>query len=1356
MKCNIGLILKKFLDKEFSSFKNKFYCLDCRDGMSQLGFSFIKVLNIDKDFNNTLQGQLVDYKPLNQEKKELMICEECGSSKFQADRVEIEWGNIILIYVINSEERREKKSFHSNLFKDIPVELDLGDSNIFELKFLIHEDLKQVFPYVRHEDNYFELNDVLFKETVIDCKDKNFKVNPVLLSYFKKNPKERREMYKQSVNLNDIDADGFDFDNYKICNNNNILPEEIIRNLEFDMHEVELDDDDEILSDLDEDPEKNEHVLVLQNLNQERIQNYLKDFELDGSKYFNDVLIVAPGQGLRPIAACNFPDYDAICHPKSYCGYGQDYDRNRISYTRAIRNEINHWDRDRFGPQEILFKAKEKIKRDLSSCVSTALRKTKVDNLTKKDICDSDKVRQLISKNIAYKILPQIRTSNEYLMKKEHRAKRMIRQFGLCTFFFTLSISESNSPEFLKQAYKNIFHKDITLVEASNLSPDIKSKLVRDDPVLCTEYINHRSQVLLNYLKNSNGLFGENNVEHYMIRSEIQLRGTIHFHCVYWLRNAPVLIPYAKSDIRMENENKVIEFLDRFVSTKYLEDNPSMKFQIHKHTHSCYKNNKKKCRFHYPRFVAHNTVILYPHMHEKDITKERLENLKKIKVKMNYYRKNNVLESFEVMLKDLGLTMSEYYDAIRCGIFKIVILYKRETNAVMVNNYNPVLLDSLENNHDIQFIIDAYAAIHYLFKYCLKVDEGVNFLIEKAVEECRKGNKTIKDTFKSVANVFYNTSCISVQQAVQEIKGYCIVRFSEDEKFINTNLPEDRLYLLKSDLDDLDDDSKDIYVKGFIQEYANRPLSLDLVTLADFAAYYNKSKKSSKKKFDCDDNENSSGDDDNVNDVEVDKNDNSELYTMRSRPRVIRFVNYKLENDPNNYYREMVMLYLPWRDEQKELLNFAKVRETFEQNKDEIFKTYSKYNVITEECLDSLKEKVLSALSYEKQEEIQEFLNDDLSDNEEIDIYEELGIKDEKKSKKKIPKESKSKVVYALKQAPSIDRVNLWAKIRSLNEEQQKIVFHILHLISTRKETDSDEGTKIILQGKAGVGKTYVINVITELVNDYYNRVVGTDFKSNKVLLCAPTGIAAFLINGLTIHSAFSINTKYRKNICKLGDDLIGAIRQEHKDIKVIIADEYSMISRTLRINMDKRCREIYGINNKSFGGKIVIFAGDLFQLPPVNDRAIYACSDYNNVNDYLYDQVWYDFELFELVEGVRQKHKEYQLLLDNFALGQLSKEHADLLKKRIVKSENDVPEDAIWVYYSNKEVNEFNDNRIAKAPGINYESIALDTIHIAQDSKDKDKSSKDSIESNKLAIAKLYAQDISSNTKMRFNLLLK
>ena len=70
---------------------------------------------------------------------------------------------------------------------------------------------------------------------------------------------------------------------------------------------------------------------------------------------------------------------------------------------------------------------------------------------------------------------------------------------------------------------------------------------------------------------------------------------------------------------------------NKFVSTKFLEDNPNMKFQIHKHTHSCYKNNKKECRFHYPRYVAHDTIILYPHKNESDITKLRLDNLRKIK-----------------------------------------------------------------------------------------------------------------------------------------------------------------------------------------------------------------------------------------------------------------------------------------------------------------------------------------------------------------------------------------------------------------------------------------------------------------------------------------------------------------------------------------------------------------------------------------------------------------------------------------------------------------------------------------------------------------------------------------------------
>ena len=389
--------------------------------------------------------------------------------------------------------------------------------------------------------------------------------------------------------------------------------------------------------------------------------------------------------------------------------------------------------------------------------------------------------------------------------------------------------------------------------EASNLSPDIKSKLIRNDPVLCTEFINHRCQSLINFIKNPNGLFQENYVDHFMCRSEVQLRGSIHYHQVWWCKDAPVLIPYSGIDIRMENENRVIEFLDKHISTKYLNDNPNMKFQIHKHTHTCYKHSKE-CRFHFPRYVTHKTMILYPHKPD-DITQERLKNLIKIKKRMNYYKDTQVLESFDTMLENLRMNMTEYYDAIRCEVFKIIILYERETNAVMVNNYNPVLLDSLESNHDIQFVTDAYAAIHYLFKYCLKIDEGVNFLIEKAVEECRKGNKTVEDTFKSVANVFYNTSCISVQQAIQEIKGYSIVRFSEVEKFIDTNLPQNRSFLKKpeKELNELEEDSRDICEKNFIQEYSERPKAMELVPLADFAAWYNKCRKG-KRKNNCDEN----------------------------------------------------------------------------------------------------------------------------------------------------------------------------------------------------------------------------------------------------------------------------------------------------------------------------------------------------------------------------------------------------------------------------------------------------------------------------------------------------------------------
>ena len=63
--------------------------------------------------------------------------------------------------------------------------------------------------------------------------------------------------------------------------------------------------------------------------------------------------------------------------------------------------------------------------------------------------------------------------------------------------------------------------------------------------------------------------------------------------------------------------------------------------------------------------------------------------------------------------------------------------------------------------------------------------------------------------------------------------------------FLSTELPEERIYVTKSqqELEDLDDDSTDVFKSNIIERYSIRPdsiPSIDKLCLAEFAAYYYK------------------------------------------------------------------------------------------------------------------------------------------------------------------------------------------------------------------------------------------------------------------------------------------------------------------------------------------------------------------------------------------------------------------------------------------------------------------------------------------------------------------------------------
>ena len=108
--------------------------------------------------------------------------------------------------------------------------------------------------------------------------------------------------------------------------------------------------------------------------------------------------------------------------------------------------------------------------------------------------------------------------------------------------------------------------------------------------------------------------------------------------------------------------------------------------------------------------------------------------------------------------------------------------------------------------------------------------------------------------------------------------------------------------------------------------------------------------------------------------------------------------------------------------------------------------------------------------------------------------------------------------------------------------------YHVLHSIKT-----SDKPLKLFLSGGAGVGKSTVTNALHEALIRYLNSMPGENPDEIKVLKPAPTGKAAFNINGITLHSTFKVPANKGLEYCKLDSDRLNTTDQESIHFWVII-----------------------------------------------------------------------------------------------------------------------------------------------------------------------------------------------------------
>ena len=226
-----------------------------------------------------------------------------------------------------------------------------------------------------------------------------------------------------------------------------------------------------------------------------------------------------------------------------------------------------------------------------------------------------------------------------------------------------------------------------------------------------------------------------------------------------------------------------------------------------------------------------------------------------------------------------------------------------------------------------------------------------------------------------------------------------------------------------------------------------------------------------------------------------------------------------------------------------------------------------------------------------------------------------------------------------------------------LTEEQKKLI------------TIAKTGRNIFLSGGAGTGKSYVMQkLISELRKE-----------GKKVLVTAPTGIAAIHVGGATLHRTFQIPF----GPCP---ELKGHIPKEILFADVIIIDEISMCRADV---FDYVANVILKTEVKEKKTIQLIVCGDFCQLPPVVANADAECLSSKYEGFYAFESAsWemFDFLTILLKDIIRQEDKDFARMLNDIRVGKRA-----VVGEIYAHSNKNPIKDAITLYATNKKADERN-----------------------------------------------------------------
>ena len=1041
------------------------------------------------------------------------------------------------------------------------------------------------------------------------------------------------------------------------------------------------------------------------------VDTLVDDADIDNK--CDKVFTFAPGEGQHPLSLYQDKDAEYLCFPTIFCGQtppSRDERLVPVHYSDIVKWELRSVDRRAAqSVPNIFFKHKKLQMKQISDKVNLAVRRCKKrgQKITAAEARDSSYVDKLVNLDEGYYIFRQLRNSPAYLETRKKDIFAMIRQLSLPTWFMSLSAADTRWTDLLKMLAKlndGIYYSE---KELENLSWQEKTKLVQKDPVTCSRYFDHRVQEFLNtVLKSSCEPIGK--LLDYFYRVEFQQRGSPHIHMLVWIENAPTL--------ETNSEREIVQFVDKYLTCNTDNEKTAnlVGLQSHKHSRTCRKKGKPICRFGFPLPPLPRTMLLYPL--EEDVDKYKKKNTELLKA-MNEY-KDNVDMTFEEFLENFAkMDFDDYIKCIRSSLKAPKVFLKRKTKDMRINLFNEGILCAWKANLDIQIVLEPYGCASYIVGYISKSQRGMSAQLDAAAKEARKGNLDLKKQVRHIGNVFSNCVEVSAQEAVYLDLQIPLTKCTRDIVFVNTSVPEERIFLLKpkAALDELPAESTDVESDNVIQRYSKRPKQLSKFCLADYVSkvdiIYPKGNKVPEKVNDKNDDDqgDSSSSNESEDSLDDDNSQGSDLlyktkngikYKKRKVPRIIRYVKYNKKKDPENYFREQLMLFVPWRNEQKDLLGSF---DTYEAHYNSVQTSLIPKRNEYEHHIEELE--LARQMMEDEQREYDQTAPNAEQENREA---EEEGSKESEQfvyfNPSRVVEHRHYDIGIELQSTCSVPPVETTGimlpddeyltLLRSLNLRQREFFNHIVHWIKCK-----DEPVYAFLTGGAGVGKSVVIRALYQTLYRILNLKDGENPDDKRILLCAYMGFAAFNISGQTICSAFH-KKMYQGTYNHLSADELNTFRIKYRHLKVVIIDEISMVGNMTLSFIDTRLQQLTG-SKAAFGGLSVIAVGDLYQLKPVGDFLI--CLDLKVGASSLARNLWKElFTMYELVDIMRQKDDlAFAQLLNRLRLNEMTEEDKQVLQTRVFdRDTGDYPKDAVHLFARNFYVKKHNDNILSQLPG--------------------------------------------------------